>query len=188
MGSLNQRRIDQFKHLQASSSGTNKVETRCKPAVTRSKDSPDQTHSDNDSKTENEVVDPKTSNYEKSRKKRSFADSTCSCKQKCVEKINNEKLKTIYMQHCSMDKENQKVFSLTYYSQFPPKRSRTKGTLKKTRVSSRIYLFKMLVETIQVCSKFFIGKLVYKKHNVTSTIFNNQSSNKSWLSKSDFPN
>ena len=83
------------------------------------------------------------------------------------------------MQHCSMNKENQKVFSLTYYSQFPPKRSRTKGALKKTRVSSRIYLFKMLGETIQVCSKFFIGKLVYKKHNVISTIFNNQSSNKS---------
>ena len=47
----------------------------------------------------------------KLRKKRSFADShpvqtPCSCKQLCAEKINNEKRKTIYMQNCSMDKEN----------------------------------------------------------------------------------
>ena len=39
--------------------GANKVETRCEPAVTRKKDSPNQTKLDNDSETKNEVMDPK---------------------------------------------------------------------------------------------------------------------------------
>ena len=91
-GSLNQRMIDQFNN-QASSCGANEAETECEPAVTRNKDSPNQTNSENDSKTKNEFVHPKTSNSNKLREKRSFGDfhpmqPPCSCKQKCTEKIN----------------------------------------------------------------------------------------------------
>ena len=42
---------------QESSCGPNEVETECEPAFSRNKDSPNQTNSENDFKTENEVVD-----------------------------------------------------------------------------------------------------------------------------------
>ena len=40
----------------------------------------------------------------------------------------------------------------------------------------------MLGEIVQVCSKFFLGTLGYKKDNIISTLFNKQIPNKSRLS------
>ena len=56
----------------------------------------------------------------------------------------------------------------------PKKRSRTRGTPKKNGKNTRIYTFVEEGEAIQVCSKFFLGTLGFKKDNVISTLFKSE--------------
>ena len=82
---------------------------------------------------------------QKSKRKKLLADSCpmqppCSCKQKCIEKIDSKERKTIYTQYCSLEKTLQKEYLFQRVQSFPKKRK--KVTIKSTegaRKSRKVY-------------------------------------------------
>ena len=123
------------------------------------------------------------------KRKRTFAEThplqpSCTCKRKCVEKINNNRRKSIHVQFCSMNRSLQEEFIFQRVNVVPKRRSRTRGSPKKQRNNTRIYTFVEQGENIQVCSKFFLGTLGYKKDNVISSLLSKQSPRKSRVSSS----
>ena len=86
-----------------------------------------------------------------------------------------------------MNKKFQKEFLFQRVQSFPKKSSRIRASPKKKRNNSTIYSLNVNGKDIAVCSKFFLGRLGYKKDNVISTLFNKQAPTKSRLSASEFP-
>ena len=111
----------------------------------------------------------------------------CACKRQCSAIIDGDRRKEIHAEFWSLGRELRSDFIFQRIEVYEKKRKRVRGTPKKERTHSRQYTFKTVSgESQQVCSKFFLGTLGYKKDTVITTLFNKQSPTKSKISATTF--
>ena len=64
-------------------------------------------------------------------------------------------------------------------NQFQKKRKRVRGSSKKQRTPSRVYSLKTPTgESVQVCGQFFLATVGFKKDNIITTLFKNESADR----------
>ena len=112
----------------------------------------------------------------------------CSCKRKCLAKIDDNRRKGIHSQFWSLSKPLRDEFLFQRVQEKPKARTRIRGNnSKRTRNMSRKYTLKMESgEDQQVCARFFASTLGYKSGNAIGRIFQNQSPSKSKISPTSF--
>ena len=113
--------------------------------------------------------------------------SCVSCKRQCPTYINVKRRESIYSEYWSLNRELRSDFMIQRIENHAVQRQRVRGSPKKNRKVIRAYTFRTESGDFrQVCSKFFLGTLGYKKDTVVTILFNKQSPSKSNISASTF--